>query len=196
MSALSQLNDEMAALVDKVRGSLVEVRDGRGGGAAGSIWRADGLIVTNAHIINHRPAEVTLPDRRRLAARVVAIDRARDLAALSVAAEGLSPIALGDSQALQPGQFVVAVGHPWGIKGAAAAGIVMGGGAEFLRISFARDLVAVNVPLRPGNSGGPLVDCEGRLVGINTMMTGPDTGLAIPVHVAKEFLRESIGAPA
>jgi S1-C subfamily serine protease len=83
---------------------------------------------------------------------------------------------------------VIAVGHPWGLKGVATAGIIMGVGAEFLRISYARDMVAVNLPLRPGNSGGPLVDSEVRLVGINTMMTGPDTGLAIPVDAAKAFL--------
>jgi S1-C subfamily serine protease len=85
------------------------------------------------------------------------------------------------------------MGHPWGVKAVATAGVVMAAAPEYLRISYAQDLVAVNVPLRPGNSGGPLVDVEGRLVGVNTMMTGEDTGLAIPVHVAKAFLREALG---
>ncbi len=127
-----------------------------------------------------------------MAARVLAIDRDRDLAALSIEAEGLAPIALGDSTRLEPGQFVMALGHPWGVRGVATAGIVMGGGGEYLRVSFARDLVAVNLLLRPGNSGGPLVDAEGRLVGINTMMTGSDTGLAVPVHTVRAFLADNV----
>ena len=193
MSVLTELNEEMAVLVDKVKRSLVEVRDGRGGGAAGTIWHSQGLIVTNAHIIGRGRVSVTLPDGRTSETRILAVDRERDLAALSVKASGLRPITLGDSKSLQTGQFVVAMGHPWGVKGVATAGVVMAAGPEYLRISYGQDLVAVNLPLRPGNSGGPLVDVEGRLVGINTMMTGSDTGLAIPVHVAKAFLREELG---
>ncbi len=196
MSVLMELNREMAVLVDRVKRSLVEVRDGRGGGAAGTVWHARGLIVTNAHIIGRGRASVTLPDGTTSGTTLLAIDRERDLAALSVDAEGLVPITLGDSKALQPGQFVLALGHPWGVKGVATAGVVMAAAPEYLRISYAQDLVAVNVPLRPGNSGGPLVDVEGRLVGINTMMTGEDTGLAIPVHVARAFLREALGSSA
>ena len=193
MSVLMELNEEMAFLVDKVKRSLVEVRDGRGGGAAGTIWHTQGLIVTNAHIIGRGRVSVTLPNGDAFEARVLAVDRERDLAALSVEASGLRPITLGDSRSLRPGQFVIAMGHPLGIKKAATAGVVMAAGPEYLKISYGQDLVAVNLPLRPGNSGGPLVDVEGRLVGINTMMTGNDTGLAIPVHVAKAFLREELG---
>ncbi len=72
----------------------------------------------------------------------------------------------------------------------------MGGGAEHLRISYGQNLLSVNLPLRPGNSGGPLVDVEGRLVGINTMMTGPDSGLAIAVNAAKAFLKDNLGPRA
>ncbi len=194
MSVLAELNQEMAFLADKVRKSLVEVSDGRGGGAAGTIWHSDGLVVTNAHIIGRGSrASVTLPNGRKCATRVLAVDRERDLAALSIEASGLPPIALGDSRSLRPGQFVMAMGHPWGVKGVATAGVIMAAAPEYLRVSYGQDLVAVNLPLRPGNSGGPLVDVEGRLVGINTMMTGRDSGLAIPVHVAKAFLREGLG---
>ncbi len=194
MSVLAELNEEMAFLVDNVKASLVEVRDGRGGGAAGTIWHPDGLVVTNAHIIGRGSrASVTLPDGCKCRTSVLAVDRERDLAALSIEAGGLRPIALGDSRALRPGQFVMALGHPWGVKGVATAGVIMAAAPEYLRISYGQDLVAVNVPLRPGNSGGPLVDVDGRLVGINTMMTGRDTGLAIPVHVARAFLREALG---
>ena len=189
MSAIQQLNDELATLVETAGRSLVEVKDGRHGGAAGTVWHSAGLILTNAHVVNHKRPRVVLPDGRTLDARILAHDTSHDLAALSVDAEGLYPIALGKSSALKPGQFVVALGHPWGVKGVATAGIVMGSGPEYLKISYSQGLVAVNLPLRPGNSGGPLIDCEGRLVGINSMMTGSDTGLAIPVDAAKAFLR-------
>jgi serine protease Do len=193
-STLQQLNDEMAFLIERVSQSLVEVADGRRGGAAGTIWHPQGLIVTNAHVVSHPHAKVTLADGRALDARLLARDDDRDLAALAVNAEELPTIALGDSRSLQAGQFVMALGHPWGVNGVATTGIVMGAGARHLRIRYAEDLLAVNLPLRPGNSGGPLVDVEGRLVGINAMMTGPDTGLAVPVHVAKAFLRDKLGS--
>lgn len=194
-SVVQQLNDEIASLVEKASQSLVQVTDGRGG-AAGSIWHPQGLIVTNAHIISRRQVKVTLWDGRNLDARVLACDRGRDLAALSVEAEDLPAIDLGNSSNLNAGQFVIAMGHPWGVNGVATAGIIMGAGAGHLRISYAKSLLVVNLPLRPGNSGGPLLDVEGRLVGINTMMTGPDTGLAIPVNLAKAFLRDNLESRA
>ncbi len=194
LSTLQQINEEMAILVERVSQSLVEVRDGGRGGAAGTIWHPKGLIVTNAHIISHRQAKVTLADGRALNARLLARDSDRDLAALAIDAEELPTIVLGDSRSLESGQFVIALGHPWGVNGVATAGIVMGTDVEHMKISYAQNLVAINLPLRPGNSGGPLVDVEGRLVGINTMMTGPDTGLAIPVQVVKAFLKDKIGS--
>ncbi len=192
-SILLQLNDEMAHLVEKVGQSLVEVKDGRGG-AAGTIWHSQGLIVTNAHIVSHKHPKVILSDGRTYDAKVLAYDSDKDLAALSIEAEGLPTIALGDSRDLSAGQFVFALGHPWGVNRVATAGILMGGGAEHLRISYGQNLLSVNLPLRPGNSGGPLVDVEGRLVGINTMMTGPDSGLAIAVNAAKAFLKDNLGS--
>jgi len=194
MSVLHQLNDEVAALAEKVKLSLVQVRCGRDGGAAGTVWHPDGLILTNAHVVGGARPRVRLPDGSTLEARVLVRHTSLDLAALAVDAEELCPIPLGDSGALEPGQFVLALGHPWGIKNAVTAGIVMGAGADYLDVKYPQRLVAVNLSLRPGNSGGPLVDSAGRLVGINTMMTGPDSGLAIPVNVAKAFLKEEIGA--
>lgn len=194
MSLLTQFNDDMAVLAERVKQSTVEVKCGEHGGAAGTVWHSSGLVVTNAHVIGRGQPRVILPDGKVCGARVLARDRSLDLAALSVDAEGLSPIALGDSTSLEPGQFVMAMGHPFGVKGAVTAGIVMDGDSDHLEVKYPEQLVAVNLPLRPGNSGGPLVDSEGRLVGINTMMTGPDTGLAIPVDVAKAFLKEEVAS--
>lgn len=200
-SLLERMNDEMASVVEGARRSLVQVHNGRRGTGAGTVWHADGLIVTNAHVVaGGRPVRVTLADGRTLPARTLASDPDRDLAALAVSASGLPTVTLGDSRALQAGQWVVAVGHPWGERGAATAGVVVGGGSE--RAEGPRregpaegrmEWVVVNLGLRPGNSGGPLVDVQGRLVGINTIMTGPDGGLAVPVHAVKAFLRGALG---
>jgi serine protease Do len=187
-STLRQLNDEMAELVDKIRESLVMVSNGRRGAGAGIIWHSDGLIITNAHVIRHNNTRVALADGRKFEARLLARDEKMDLAALSIQAENLPAIDLGNSDDVKPGQFVLALGHPWGIKSAATCGIIMGYQGEHFRVSFAQNFLPVNLPLRPGNSGGPLVDMEGRLLGINSIMTGPDAGLSIPVNSARSFL--------
>jgi len=193
-SSLQQLNKEIADLVEKVSRSLVVVKDGRRGGGAGTIWHSKGLIVTNAHILSREYAEVTLEDGRILEAKLLAIDEKRDLAALAIDIDGedLPCISLGDSNDTRPGQLVFALGHPWGVNGAVTSGVLMGGGDEQLRVSYPQGFLAVNLSLRPGNSGGPLVDVEGRLLGINSVMTGPDSGLAIPVNAAKRFLKEMV----
>jgi serine protease Do len=92
---------------------------------------------------------------------------------------------------------VLALGHPWGVTDAATAGVVIGVGRDFPEIPRSdREWIAVGLTLRPGHSGGPLVDVQGRLVGINTIMTGPKVGMAVPVHVAKSFLRQRLGSTA
>ncbi len=195
MSRLLQLwNDDIARLVEQARRALVHIRNGRAGAGAGTIWHPDGLILTNAHVVGRRHLEVTLPDGRTLPARLLAHDPARDVAALGVEARGLPAMLLGDSRRLQPGQWVLAVGHPWGVEGAATAGVVAGVGRRLPEMPFSdRSWIAVSLHLRPGHSGGPLVDAEGRLVGINTMMAGPDVGLAVPVHEVRRFLRQAVG---
>ncbi len=192
---LQQVNDELGGLVAGVKRSLVQVQSGDRGGGAGSIWHPDGLIVTNAHVVRTRTPQVVLPDGTRLAARVLAHDRHLDVAALSVAKTGLPSIDLEDSRALQPGQWVTALGHPWGIHGAATGGVVIGVGSNLPEMpEDDRELIVVGLQLRPGYSGGPLVDDQGRLVGLNTMMIGPEVGVAVPVQVVKEFLRERLGS--
>lgn len=190
---LQQLNAEMGSVVGGVRRSLARISNGRAGHGAGVVWSADGLILTNAHVVRRSSPKVILSDGQTLRAKVAAHDPERDLALLAVEASGLPAIALGDSHNLRPGQWVFAVGHPWGVVGAATAGIVIGAGSELPEMpASGREWIMVSLRLRPGNSGGPLVDARGRLIGVNTLMTGPEVGGAIPVHVVKEFVRRAM----
>jgi S1-C subfamily serine protease len=192
-----QLNEEMAAIIAKVRRSLVQISNGRGGVGAGTVWHADGLIVTNAHVLAGRDhLNVTLPDQWTLPARLLAVDPEHDLAALSVSATGLTTIELSEAPSLAPGQWVLALGHPWGVLGAVTAGTVIDVGAPPEIARSRGEFIQVGLHLRPGHSGGPLVDVYGRLVGINTMIAGPDVGLAIPLPVVKAFLRQTLGSPS
>lgn len=199
---LERLNQEMADVIGATQRSLVQVSSGHRGAGAGTIWHPDGLILTNAHVsagrrrrgrVHNDSLWVTLAGGDKYAARIVAQDPERDLAALRIDAQNLPAIPLGDSLRLQAGQCVFAVGHPWGVIGAVTSGIVIGMGAEWPEMPpGGREWVVMSLHLRPGHSGGPVVDIDGRLVGINTLMTGPDVGVAVPVHVAKTFLRQAL----
>jgi serine protease Do len=193
MTSIAGLLDlEVEEITERVRRSLVQIRNGRGGAGAGAIWHPDGLILTNAHVVGRR-AEVVVANGAEREARVLAIDRKRDLAALSVEAEGLPAIDLGSARRLRVGEWVLALGHPWGLEGAATSGVVIGVGDLPGLPAEGREMVAASLHLRPGDSGGVLVDAEGRLVGINTMMAGPNLGLAVSVDEAKRFVRRALG---
>ena len=202
---LQELDTEMADVVDKARRSLVQVSTGGRGVGAGTIWHSQGLIVTNAHVVGRRyrrhastqSPSVTLPDGSVRPARLLARNTDLDVAALMVEADGLDPIELGESTSLRPGQWVVALGHPWGVAGSATGGVVIGSGSDLPEMPpFGNEWIAVGLPLRPGYSGGPLVDARGRLVGVNTMVVGPQVGMAVPVHLVKQYLRRELGSIA
>lgn len=197
---LQQLNDDLARLSEQALASLVQIHNGARGAGAGSIWHADGLIVTNAHVVLNQRGQVTsaltvtLQDGREFPARVLAYDTTYDLAALRVQATGLPTVDLGDSRRLRAGDLVLALGYPFGIKGGATSGVVIGTGAHLPELGDARrEWIAAGLHLRPGHSGGPMLDSQGRLVGINTLMTGPEVGAAVPSHVAVDFLKRALG---
>jgi serine protease Do len=156
-------------------------------GGSGIIWNSDGLILTNAHVARTPEAEVELWDGRRFAARLVARDARRDLATLRIAATGLEAATPGDSAALRPGELVIAVGNPMGFAGALSTGIVHSSGAHWIH---------ADVQLAPGNSGGPLANAHGQVVGVNTAIVN-GLGAAVPSKVAVDFLergpRPSLG---
>ncbi len=185
---LAQLSQDMADVVRAVGHGLVRVENGRLGYGAGVIWEAEGLILTNAHVIRREDPMVELPGGDQVRARVAALDRGLDLALLRVEKKGLQPLPRGDSRALRTGDWVAAAGHPWGVQGGVTCGTVIGIGRGWEEMPRdRRELILVSLHLRPGHSGGPLMDAGGNLVGINTLAAGPDVGVAVPVHVAEAF---------
>ena len=187
---LASLQDDLASVAEGARLSMVQVRSGRDGAGTGTIVASDGQIVTNAHVALHGRLEVVLQDGRRVDARLEAVEPRLDLALLRVGGLGLPAIPFGSSGELRPGELVLSLGHPWGVEGGATLGVVIGVGADLPENPQPwRELVAVSLHLRPGHSGGPLVDTCGRLIGINTMMAGPEVGLAVPVDAVDRFLR-------
>ncbi|MBI5929963.1 MAG: trypsin-like peptidase domain-containing protein [Chloroflexi bacterium] len=190
---LRQLNDDISGAIDRAYQALVQITNGERSIGAGTIWHPAGLILTNAHVVRDETPNVTLNDGRSFPAQVLYYNAELDLAALNIEATDLPTIEPGDSKELKPGEWVMALGHPWGIRNAVSGGIVIGMGAEMPDIPFSsREWVVVSLHMRPGHSGGPLIDTAGRLVGINTMISGPDVGVAIPVHVVKKFLKDSM----
>ena len=199
-SYFGELNAALADLGSSVSKGLVRVRSGHRGAGAGTIWHPDGLIVTAAHVLDGGPYSVRLHDGVDAPATLLASDRQRDVAALTIQASGLPTVPLGDSRLLRAGQWVGGLGYPWGHGSRLIAGSVAGIDdlpPEFEQLpghgqreDSKRQWVIVNLRLRPGFSGGPLFDAGGRLVGINTVMTGPAIGAAVPVDAAKRFLAE------
>lgn len=195
--SLQEVNHNLADLPAQARAGLVQVHRGDRGTGAGAVWSPDGLIITNAHVVLSRQGQashslhVTLADGRQLPATIQRIHAEHDLAVLRVDAANLTPVPLGDSRRLQVGELVFALGFPWGIEGGATVGVVIGVGATLPELGDGRhDWIAASVHLRPGHSGGPMLDSLGRLVGINTLMTGPEVGAAVPLHVIEDFMRD------
>lgn len=191
---LERLNAALAEVCDRVCASVVQVRDESRGAGAGTIWHAEGLIVTNAHVVHQGPLKVALSDGRVLDARLLARDEQHDLAALAVEASDLPTIELGSARRMHPGQWVMALGHPWGVANAVTEGVLIGVGRQLPELPLAsQDWVVADLHLRPGNSGGPLVDAHGRLIGVNTLMNSPGVGVAVSVEAVKDFLRRTLG---
>lgn len=186
--AVSQLVD---GLISQARLSVVQIRvHGRGVGA-GVVWDSDGGIVTNHHVVGDvdGPIQVSLGDGRTLPAEVARRRRSEDLAFLQTPAGGLQPASAGDSNALRVGQLVFAIGHPWGQPDVVTAGIVSGIGEASLpwgsrKVEFIRS----DVRIAPGNSGGPMIDASGRVIGINSMIWGGDLAVAVPIHAVQRWL--------
>jgi serine protease Do len=173
---------------ERVRRSTVQIRDSRHTRSLGSgvIFSAGGAILTNAHVASGPDALVELWDGREFDARVDSRDTRRDLALLRIAAQDLPAATFGDSGRLRVGELVIAVGNPLGFAGALTTGVMHAFGP--VRGLGRRPWVQASVRLAPGNSGGPLTDAEGRVIGINTMIAG-GLALAVPSNTVADFHR-------
>lgn len=172
-------------IVEGLRRSTVLISGHRGGMGSGAIVDAGGVIVTNDHVVRSAHVEAQLWDGRTFRAEVKARDEGRDLALLTVPASGLPAAAIGDSSALRVGQLVVAVGNPLGFIGAVTTGVVHAVGP--VSGLGPTTWIQSDLQLAPGNSGGPLADANGRLVGINTMISG-GLALARPGKAVRRFI--------
>jgi serine protease Do len=171
---------------ERLRRSTVQIEMGgpAGGSGSGVLWNPDGLVVTNAHVARGERARIQTWDGRTFESSVIARDPRRDLATLQINA-GAHAATPGDSDRLRPGELVIAVGNPLGFVGALTTGVVHALGP--LRGLGRRKWVQADVRLAPGNSGGPLADANGCIIGINTMIAG-GLALAVPSNTVTEFL--------
>lgn len=155
---------------------------------SGFIISADGYVLTNDHVVKGAVAvSVSLMDGRKFEATVVGRDPINDLAVLKVPAHNLPTAVLGDSKTLEPGQWVIAIGNPYGLENTVTAGIISALGRP---IDGQGRFIQTDAAINPGNSGGPLIDIEGRVIGINTaiIQSAQGIGFAIPIDTAKEVL--------
>jgi serine protease Do len=172
-------------IAEQLRRSTVLIRTGGRGSGSGVIWASDGLIVTNAHVARSERLRVELWDGRDFAAAVTSSDPRRDLAALRIEARGLPAATPADSSRLRPGELAIAIGNPMGFVGALTTGVIHSAGP--IRGAGSQEWIQASVRLAPGNSGGPLADARGRVIGINTMVAGR-VALAIPSNAVSAFL--------
>lgn len=172
-------------IAEQLRRSTVLVQSGGRGAGSGVIWSADGAVITNAHVVLGSRIKVELWDGREFDAAIASRDAARDLAHLRIATKGLPAAAAADSSKLRAGELAIAIGNPLGFVGALATGVIHGVGP--LSGLGRRTWVQADVRLAPGNSGGPLADAQGRVIGINTMVAG-GLALAIPSNTVRDFL--------
>jgi serine protease Do len=218
VTTLDRFSDELRALSEKVAPSVVQVvasgYTSSGGGKAGLFAReqstgsgvvigSDGSVATNAHVVEGaseiyvlvrttpaaKGVSIVAPRSRRLPARLVGIDKQTDVALLEIEGDAPPPLPIGDSQELQQGQLVLAFGSPLGLENSMTLGVVSAV-ARQLKPEDPMIYVQMDAAVNPGNSGGPLVDTQGRMVGLNAMIysqSGGNEGIgfAIPSHIVK-----------
>jgi serine protease Do/serine protease DegQ len=169
--------------------------------AAGSgviVDARQGIVITNHHVIkNAAEVIVTLKDRRQYPAKLVGTDPATDIAVLKIDAPNLAALKLGDSDQLSVGDFVVAIGNPFGLGQTVTSGIVSALGRSGLNIEGYEDFIQTDASINPGNSGGALINLRGELIGINTAIIGPTggnvgIGFAVPVNMARSVMSQIV----
>ena len=178
-------------LVQQVLPSLVVVRGRRFGAGAGIVWDSSGLILTNNHVVGRHTPIVLLQDDHEYESRLVARDPDVDLALLSIDAADLTPLK-PVSVPPRVGEMVFAFGHPWGQRNTVTRGIVSALVSAQNRRGEKLPIVRSDATLAPGNSGGPLVNAHGEVIGINAMIVGGDQSVSIAASVATEFVKKAM----
>lgn len=173
------LATELVAVAENLLRSTVKVQSGKWSVGSGVIWRSDGLIITNAHVVHIPEVVVELADGRTFDARCIRRDRRSDLAALQIAATDL-PRIIAATQPMRVGELVLAAGNPHG-EVSVTTGIIT-------RIDAQQRWILADVQLASGNSGGALADVQGQIIGINSMIV-QGMAVAIPSHTVKRFLQ-------
>jgi serine protease Do len=164
------------------------------GAGSGVVVSEDGFILTNNHVVKHADKiNVTFHDERTLPATVVGTDEDTDVAVLRVDANNLYPIQWGDAESAEVGEWVVAIGSPFGLEQTVTAGIISAKGRDNMGIVSYEDFIQTDAAINPGNSGGPLVNLKGELIGINTAIASRSgayngVGFAIPTNMAKRVM--------
>lgn len=172
-------------ITEKLRRSTVLIHVSNRSAGSGVIWSSGGTILTNAHVARGRQVSARLWDGREFDATVASRDPRRDLASLHIQATNLPSVSVADSAQVRPGELAIAIGNPMGFVGALTTGVIHAIGP--VCGLGPQSWVQADVRLAPGNSGGPLADAHGRLIGINTMVAGR-LALAIPSNVVRDFL--------
>jgi len=204
---IARLNDHMNGLAERLKPALVQLRvrraaepqaegaapespEERRSAGSGFLIRQDGYLITNEHVVADADViQVKLADGRRFLGRLVGKDERVDLALVKIEATGLPVAPLGDSNRLRVGEFVLALGHPFGLEQTVSFGIVSRKGAPLQAATPGFDFIQTDAAVNPGNSGGPLVNMAGEVVGINSMAARNGTiGFAIPVNIVKGLL--------
>jgi Do/DeqQ family serine protease len=191
------LQDPMVRRFFNLQPGPVE-RETEASGSGVIVDAAQGYVMTNAHVVeNASNIEVTTKDNRRLTAKLIGRDPDTDIAVLQIPAGGLTAVAIGDSDRLQVGDFVLAIGNPFGLGQTVTSGIISALGRSGLGIEGYEDFIQTDASINPGNSGGPLVDLQGRVVGINTAILAPSganigIGFAVPINMARQVMDQLI----
>jgi S1-C subfamily serine protease len=181
--------------IGRRRGDDAAAQSTRSGSGSGFIFTPDGYLLTNQHVVNRAArADITLMNGDTVEARVVAADPSTDLAVLRARVSGLPAVGLLTKEAVRVGQLVVAIGNPFGFEATVSAGVVSAHGRT-LRAGDGRlieGIIQHTAPLNPGNSGGPLVDARGRVVGINTAIIAAAQGIgfSVPATTAEWVVSE------